>query len=602
MSNLQDLYGSLLGTQVGIFAIIVGVLLVYFQIIYSQFSYDYLKKTFFNKFLLLYILLSLLSIFMTIIPWYLLAISTYDFFPNLDLNSIQVISNNYFPLFCIVVFVLSVLMFFIYLLKVFKYLNPQDGIALICNNISYEDIRDFLFQKYDLQIPWDQDLHQIRITLDGENISDEELKKSEKLQEEARVREAVNNKLVSDIRERVAGKADPFDPIKGFIFQFIQRFDLIALEKTNKHLIKKFEEFVNMVTPVSEKWKPEDGLVEKLVKHYLSLIESAIEVSGKQNLESGKNLLIKLSYEVLIILLKEGYFNESLIIIVFWERFLKNEEDLSALSFDQIMQYFRNLKEYLLESSTNSEEIEKFIEEVSKSLGGICYRLLDNASFETKVYVTNIEDSDKLSSCLFSILEIGDFYEKNPSFYPLFYYDTLKSIAEKSGKMLSTEYEDKEVPEFFRHLFSEISYNIRKLAEIQISSNSPHSAALSVIRLKEIYFVLKKYNLDYQAHEILQEIVPLAFYSYVYKVDNDSLVGGNLNNFLIDFISETGENIDKEVREQSISNHNLDYTKVWKFVRKIGKALNTNFGFMFEPTSGEDYPTNDIRRKTTVWS
>ncbi|MBP8689489.1 hypothetical protein KBH77_04025 [Patescibacteria group bacterium] len=602
MSSLQDLYGSLLGTQVGIFAIIVGVLLVYFQIIYSQFSYDYLKKTFFNKFLLLYILLSLLSIFMTLIPWYLLTISTYDFFPNIDLNSIQVISHNYFPLLCIGVFILSILMFFLYLLKVFKYLNPQDGIALIFNNISYEEIRDFLFQKYDLQIPWDQDLHQIRVTLDSENISDEELKKSEKLQEEAKIREAVNNALVSEIRLKVAGKTDPFDPIKGFIFQFIQRFDLIALEKTNKHLTKKFEEFVNTVTPVSEKWKPEDGLVEKLVKHYLSLIESAIEISDKQNLESGKNLLIKLSSEVLTILLKRDYFNEGLIIIVFWERFLKDEKDISALFFDQIMQYFRNLKEYLLEHSTHSEEVEAFIEEVSKSLGGICYRLLDNSSFETKVYVTNIEDSDKLSNCLFSILEIGDLYEKNPSFYPLFYYDTLKSIVEKSGKMLSTEYKHKEVPEFFRHLFFEVSYNIRKLAEAQISSNNPHSAALSILKLKEIYLVLKEYNLDYQAHEIMVEIVPLAFYSYVHKVDNDSLVGGNLNNFLIDFISETRENIDKEVREQYISNHNLEHTKVWEFVKKIGRELNTNFGFMFEPTTGEDYPPNDTRRKTTVWS
>ena len=61
---------------------------------------------------------------------------------------------------------------------------------------------------------------------------------------------------------------------------------------------------------------------------------------------------------------------------------------------------------------------------------------------------------------------------------------------------------------------------------------------------------------------------------------------------------ESRENIEGEVMDTYLHARGLeDHDSAWEFITKLGVRMGTNFGFAFDPATGELYPENDPRRR-----
>jgi hypothetical protein len=82
------------------------------------------------------------------------------------------------------------------------------------------------------------------------------------------------------------------------------------------------------------------------------------------------------------------------------------------------------------------------------------------------------------------------------------------------------------------------------------------------------------------------------------KLATVDFMSKRLDLWVADMLAESGEDIDYSVMESYNHVDNIeDHEGAWKFVTGLGMRLGRNFGFMFDPTTGELYPDDDPRRR-----
>lgn len=597
VSNLTGFYNSLFGIEIALFGIISAVILVFIQLIYSNYSYKHINHILTNKWFVFYVGLSTVDLLITAAGSYFLSLTNHDLIPKFYLRTDIIVSSPWYALVCLLLIFISIVFFILLVSKDLSYLHPRKAIFLLLKNTNYVQIRDFLWKKNRLEIPYNL---RFKIVLDGENpkeINEENLKKQD--QEDSQEIKRIDA-VIEHIKKRVEFAQDPIQPIRDMMVQFIKKSDFSSLDESAVLVEQVTDTFFKSLPIKSEKWKPEDTLALKYTEHLIRLFETVLEVADKEQLESAKIILVELSYRIALKLLGNGKFGELDKIEELWQKIADDSIGKSTVLFQNIIGYYKNIGEKLFKLHGNNTFLkitdnEKIIENLFRYIGWIGERLLIKQPFEESVLFPNYSYSTEYDEYYNCLMTFSDIYNNDqPEAYPLVYFDVLIVIMKR---LISIYIKDKK-SQVDRNIFS-FAYAFSSFAEKAIQVENARGAAISVKRIEEAYEDLKKAKLDKEANDVIKLLVEIGFIAAGNnnKLDFVDFIGKPLDQWIIEKLANSREDIASEVLESYIKTSGVDHDLRWGFIVELGKKMGTNFGFMFDASTGQMYAGDDPRRR-----
>lgn len=600
-SNLFNFYSTLFSIEIAVFGIISAVILVFIQLVYSNFSYRHLGQLMRDKYLILFFAFSTIDLLLTSVGSFFLSFGHHNFFPNAYLSTDVTVSNLLYVFVCLLLIFVSISFFGVLIVKNIAYLQPYRVLFLLAKRITYSEIRDFLWNKYGISVPFNMRVIPILKTLKNKKESDKQYEA--RLKKESKENDAKFKKIHEEaekLKKKVSNKEDPLLPLSEMAIQFIKRSDLKSLEEVKNFLCNISEEFFKSLPKSEETWKPENNLGIDYIKHLTSILATLLELGEKEQLESVQKIVLESSHCIALKLLEFERYDELDNLCEFWQKVADEKIGKSSSLFQLIMNYYRELGEELLGKMKDTKSPldsarERELENVIRYIAWLGERLLLKVPIEESPLIRLFDFSteyDELYNCLLSFSFKYNHEQANR--YPLIYFDGLYVILVK----LIPIFKARKDSDIGNNIFS-ICYAFSSFAEAAIHSKNSKGAALAALRIKEAYDELKKANLDEQAGECMNLMVRVGMLAAA-NSDNLSRVEfmtKAIDEEIMDEIVKSGEDISNEVYESYIKLMGGDHDKRWGFITKLGMRMGTNFGFMFDEATGELYADNDPRRR-----
>lgn len=183
--------------------------------------------------------------------------------------------------------------------------------------------------------------------------------------------------------------------------------------------------------------------------------------------------------------------------------------------------------------------------------------------------------------------------------YPLILRDAVEVICDQALK--------KNEPKKFEDTLISLVGIHERLAQHLIARESKNSEAYLWLVLNYFKQVLSSYDLA-GYRELRMDIFSwvgtlaretVADNQQVLQFWNRRISGArDLQGLIISFMVEMGTPDDWDAAMLDVEIKSHQHTRqAWQFVKRAGTELHTNFGFMFDPDTGEDYAENDPRRR-----
>lgn len=585
MSNLFSFYISLLSIELAVFGLISAAILVFIQLIYNNFSYKNIKFILTNKILILYTILSSLDIIFTSAAAYILVFKESNVY----------IANEYYGLACLALLFISIFLFIGLLVKNIEYLQPHRAILLLTKHISNKDIKKFLWKKYGIESmprPW--------IYIEGlfEKKSKKQIK-LEKEQEEKNYKEF--QEKVKKTKKETANSEDPLSVVLELDTRFIKQADLKSLEETKVTLVEISDRFFQSLPKKTDGWSLEKDLSKNFTNHLISMLKSLLEIAQKEALESAEKNMIDISHEVAKILNNNNAYRELDLIFEFWKEIADKKINESSLIFQEIINAYWDLGVDLFEKvKKDKDEKQRDLNEsmfnVFRYISWLGERLLSKTPIEESPLMGVIYATTDYDVVYNSLLDFSYKYQKDMQYgYPRIYFDALYVIFMK----LLDIYQKNKNYDIGNNIFS-ICWAIYSFGEDAITANNSRGASLAAFDLTTTYKELKKKGLDEKAKECMGLLVELGIQAAGKKEELEKVelfMGKTFKEYVIDEIIKSGEDVSGDVNEGFIKSMGGDHDGRWEFIVNLGMRMGTNFGFMFDETTGELYSKDDPRRR-----
>ncbi len=180
---------------------------------------------------------------------------------------------------------------------------------------------------------------------------------------------------------------------------------------------------------------------------------------------------------------------------------------------------------------------------------------------------------------------------KYPTSYPLIYFDAVQVVF----LQLASTFKKTQSRRLKENIFSCL-HTYSSFAEAAIPTGNSNGAALTTIRLKEGYEELVREGLQESAKETIGLLIRVGGIAARHrdKLKKVEFLSKPIDQYIMDIAASSPfrDEVITQVREAFV---HLDSD--WNFVVEMGRRLGTNFGFMFDWTTGELYPDDDPRRR-----
>ena len=598
--DLVSFYNNLFSVEIAVFGIISAVVLVFIQLVYSSFSYRHIGQLFKDRLLIAYFIFSTLDLLLTSAGSYFLSLQSHDLIPGIYLYTDVVVGSAYYALACLLFVFVSISFFVIFILKDIKYLQPHRALFLVLKDIKYKDIRNYLWRKYGIEPP----IH-IRLSFYVDQKKKSETKKQyekrvvkEEKEKQKEVRQA--EKEIKKRTKEVEQVEDPLAPILEMIVQFIRKTDFRSIEDSKQLLNDIVKEFYANLPQSSEGWSPEDKLGVRFVTHFTEFYSNLLEVARKEQLETMEKLVLDMSYDLSLLLTDEKRHDALDKLAEFWKDTADGYIGSSSFMFQRIMNYYQDIGSKLFDlvvkhKSSDRAEEDRMLENIFRYVAWLGDRLLTKVPIETSPMIRLFDHSTEYDAFYNCLLSFSNRYNHElPGKYPLIYFDALYVLLSK----LIDVYKEEEDYDLGNNMFS-VYYAYSSFAESAIREKNASGAALAAMRISEAYGKLKENQLDSQANDCIKLLVGVDMLAASNKDDLDEVefINKPLDEYAIEKIVKSGEDVSGEVRESHIKLMGGDREKRWTFITELGKGLGTNFGLAFDHTTGELYSEDDPRRR-----
>jgi len=604
VGNLLYYYNVLFGIEIAIFGIISAVILVFIQLIYSNYSYRHISHILTNRWLLLYFFFSTVDLLITSAGSYFLSLGSHNIIPGIYFATDVIISNQFYSLACLLLIFISILFFIILIVKDISYLQPHRAIFLLLKNTTYNQIRDFLWKKYGLEPPYNLRFRFVGSILENrkrhkESKKAKEVRLKKEYQEEDKELKRVEAEI-DVIIKRVEHSEDPMLPIRDMIIQFVKKSDLSSLEESSVLVGQITETFFKSLPTISKKWKPEDVLALKYTQHLIELLETVLEVADKEQLESAKRIILESSYKIALKLFENRNFSELDKVEELWQKIADASIGKSTVLFQNIIGYYRSIGEMLFKLLTDNAslkpiESETIIDNLFRYIGWLGERLLIKLPLEETPLFRNLAYSNEYDDYYNCLITFSDIYNHDqPKAYPLIYFDALIVVMRRLVKI----YKNDKKSQLYENIFS-IAYAFSSFAEDAIQVENGNGASLAALRVKETYKDLKDAGLDKEANDVIKLLVRVGIIAAAHKdkLETARFMDKPLDQWVIEELANAREDIANEVFESYIKTTGGSHETRWEFIVELGKRMGTNFGLMFDPTTGMLYTDDDPRRR-----
>lgn len=613
MDSIASFYNNLFAIEITVFGIIAAAILVFLQIVYSQFSHREVNVIFRNTYFLLYLIISTLTLLITAIGSLISSFPKPDFLSQI--NIYDIFRSEKWALILLLSFLFSLGLFVAFTVSNIRFIRPSRIALLISKKVKQEKIKEYLLRKYGVPAPnqWPSIKIVFKRAPDKDSIINLQTnqtngtprlleKESEEIQSEKRQEEkkfAENKDQYEKIKIAVAQVRDPLEPLDALTLRAINTSDFTTLNELQSILFDISSSFINANRQYKDlkEWSPYSGILEKFFKYLTGLLKIDLDMCDRQRLDSAKIIFLETTERISGLLAEGNYTAELKILLAFYKEVADAAIGKSPQVFNRIIQSYKGLADYAFENGIETNR--GWLDEIFCYLGWLGERLINRQGIEQKPlmrddYYSN--EYDQLFSVLLSYRY--EYNEKYPTSYPLIYFDAIDvvflQLLSVAGKTTNGNVKNN----IFECIFVYSSF-----AEAAMLKGNSDGAALAIIRLKVSYEKLVRESLGESAKQAICELVRIGgtAASNKNKLSKSRILDEPIDEYAMNIIevSPFRSEIAHEVFEVYIkaSDPLSNVKAIWEYVKALGKRMGTNFGFMFDWNTGELYPENDPRRK-----
>jgi hypothetical protein len=599
MDNLLNFLNTLLGIEVSIFGVISAVILVFIQLVYTNYTYKHIGHLLRNIWLILFFVCSALDLILTASGTFFLNIASSN-------PATGIFTNPWYLLICLLLIFISISFFVTLIVENISYLQPHRAIFLLSKSFRFEYLRDYFWKKYPLEPPYEL---KVRIVFDIANQEDPQRTEEERIAE-LKSKETENDrklatieKQIKAIEKRIEKAEDPLLPIRDMMIQFIRRVDLSSLTEAHGLLISVSKNFIeNIPESTSQEWSPNAVLFSDFTQYLIELLSTLLEIAENQGLESAKKVILNVGYGYASVCFEKSAYSELDKVHKFFQNVADQSIGKSSIIFQNIMEHYQYIGEKIFDLLIENPEkkpdnnYQEAMQNIFRYVGWLGERLLMRVPIEASPLMRNYDYSTEYEALFNCLLSFEDRYRRDqPGAYPLIYFDALFVVLMQLVKINRNTK--------IRHLdenIYDIVYAFASFAEEAIKMGNSDGAALAALRVKEAYDEIKQAGIDNLANDAIKTLVRIGMLAAGNKemLHTVDFMSKSLDSWAADTLIESREYIESAVLDAYIHTYevkNLDAK--WDFITKLGVRMGTNFGLAFDPLNGKSYPEDDSRRQ-----
>lgn len=608
---LFDYYSLLFSTEVAVFGIIGAAVLVFVQLVYSIYPYRQIGHVLRTTSLVLLLAISTLDLLATGAGVYLVSVERSLITNEYILFLSDLVVSPCYTLACFVLLLVSIVLFIVLVLQYRTYLSLHRAILLVTKKIRYQEIRDFLWKKYEPHPPYRFQFEWVPYDPMDKDLNEDEggRANSSRIETEADDAEVDNSgKNIAINKRKVANTSDPFLPLRDLMILFVKRSDLTSLEESVSLLSEKSTEFLLEIPGKNDaEWRPEHELPMAMTKHLIGIVRILLEIIEKEGIYSARQAILTVTHLYAVRLIDLNFLSEFIELQLLWRNVADASILNSRLIFEQMVGYFGEFGTCLLSSyeprpfDQGKDAKKEAIDEVLKSVGYLGERLISALPLEEKMLLGNHDNGMKFNVWFECLLGFGTLYRQKPSLYPLGYFNALIVMYKKSLQLYGAHlqrYGDVE------KIILTAGCEFSSFAKEAVKARNVKGAELSVLELWRLYEELRDNGLVEQAHEVVQLLVPIGYLATIFQggLLEREIFDEQIHDRVIKLLVESGEDVSEVVSRELLSVVGSgfgegSYERAWGFLVDLGKRLKTNFGYNFDPATGELYSDDDPRRR-----
>jgi len=608
MPSVADFYNTLLASEIAVFGIIAAVLFVFVQMAYTQLSFKGVSFIFRNRFLWVSILFSVATVLFTATGSLLLSFPSFDFVPQLNLGSRTFYQNGHVGLAALSLFLTSIVLFIVLVIRYGQNLRPSRVALLIGSQIQPKQVRDYLLRRYGVPNPdsytylvrlhksfgVDDQIGFVRLRLEGIEQSETEEKKKERDRKLKVVEQkiAAYRKIYKTLTEKQGEIEDPLAALAMLLVRAIDSFDISTVEDAVRLINSISDNFIGTYQKeqIREPWDPNDQIARNYVDYLLGHLRLQFEHCDKNQYQHAKSKLLQMTQHLGRLLVMNKLANEARPVLDFWKQIADQSIGRAAQSFCEIIRYYDDVFEHLMDRKDDTNQ--ELLDEVFRHIGWLGERVLSKVGVEEKPLMRDdgfYNEYDCIMEPIFSYSHAID--EKRPDGYPLIFFDAIWVVIRQLARILRTAAEDRSA-RLQENLFSLI-YRFSSFASAAIRQANSRGAGLAVVRLKGSYDLLSENGLDELAEDLISVLAELGgnVAGAGDRLTSVDFLGKAIDDYIIDTVSSAAHT--RKVAEAALEvliRGWGEHAKRWKYLKKLGARMRTNFSLNFDWRTGEDGP------------
>jgi len=580
--SLIEFYGSLFNLEITFFGIFIAAMFVFYELVYSKYPLSKFRFLLRNPDLILFTFFILSSMIFSSLAYFCLVYNT-DIIPSYNFGLKSIIIGHSYGLFCIFLFVVSILFFITFTINNIGQINPRKIVTMTANNIDNNSIKLYLYKKYGLSSPEESLKRRAIVFLDSSHIEesdDQQLKKDQELYNKYQI--------------KMKNMEDPFLNINDVAAKSIINYEIGTFNEITTSYYNITEQYINSIQHNEDTWNPDKGIELKYNDLIIENSEFMLDISKYDKI---KIKIIEMNYNIIDIYYKKKLYKPIFNIINFW----KKVGYKSILENDDVFKHIiKKLQILAIDGlKKDNEGFSDILDQIYRNVGWLGEQLLIEETPVKKPLMVDYEYVTNYDSLLECIYLIGmELEEKEKGGYPLIFFDAIHVVIRKIIELYE-EYKD--VNNFDEDIFS-LSYIFYSYAQSALKEKNSKGFSLAVLRINQVLRYLSENNIDTPINGLVELLVDLAMASSGNsdKLEIVDFIGKEVHEWILENLISLGKPaiVERAVYSMFLSFHkDGDWDATWRFIKKMGVQFGTNFKLMFDWTTGENYPPDDPRRK-----
>lgn len=596
MDTLPNFYNTLFGIEITTLGIISAATFVCLQILHANYSYKDMLRSLERASVLVYAILSVALIIVTGLGSMFLAFGTYNFIPQFNFETRAIFGSDYTALCLLATFLISAGLGIYVVFESMRLLNPSFLIREHLKRIDSDAVRKFLYNKYGVREPYPRVT--ILMTIAGKKESKKEKAKKKKEVKDAEDAYEQEKAEFERLTAEITGAPDVFEGFANLVSKAIANADM----STVRGAISDYKDCVLGILKETDAKFPFD----LFARHIGDTLAFFLESCRRHDLQSLSPDFVRATREIAFAL-NESHYSVMAEILKSW----KDQADIAIQTSDrslfrEIMQSYRDVTEISFQRlKKNPKQKEDILDECFRHLGWLAERLLTIKGLEAKPMMYDDDYHDEFEALYNALMSFSWKYNYDvPLAYPLIFFDAvhvlfdrllviykLRSIKGSPGRGI-------DFGDVHRWLYDCI-YAYSSFAHDALKAGNPTGVALASMRLCEVYRSAVEEGADDVARDAIEDVVRTAIRI---GTEPEKMKGNTLSNPMEWLEKEIiaspySDKISSAVHEAYIKFDEGSHEAKFNYIKTLARRLGTNFGFMFDPSTGQMYSQDDPRRR-----